>query len=250
MLFQHYQEDADGLCTALGEPLSREGEAAYSVDKTAFEQAGWTIKREDITLQEKIGKGEFGDVRLGTYRGQKVAVKELIKDTSIATQKFLTEAKVMTSLQHENLVRLLGLVIEEAKNGSKSKIFLVTEFMGKGSLLEYLRSRGRQYVTKKDQIGFAVDTCCGMAYLENNKIVHRDLAARNVLLSDDLQAKVADFGLASSDGATVESGKLPIKWTAPEVRSSQILDIHSVQDPQLTTDNIGIDCLVPNSTKM
>ena len=197
---------------------------AYSVDKTAFEQAGWTIKREDITLQEKIGKGEFGDVRLGTYRGQKVAVKELIKDTSIATQKFLTEAKVMTSLQHENLVRLLGLVIEEAKNGSKSKIFLVTEFMGKGSLLEYLRSRGRQYVTKKDQIGFAVDTCCGMAYLENNKIVHRDLAARNVLLSDDLQAKVADFGLASSDGATVESGKLPIKWTAPEVRY-QISDL-------------------------
>merc|ERR1719461_1125825 len=216
-LVKHYQEDADGLCTALGEPLSREGGVAYSVDKTAFEQAGWTIKREDITLQEKIGKGEFGDVRLGTYRGQKVAVKELIKDTSIATQKFLTEAKVMTSLQHENLVRLLGLVIEEGKGGGvKSKIFLVTEFMGKGSLLEYLRSRGRQYVTKKDQIGFAFDTACGMAYLENNKIVHRDLAARNVLLSDDLQAKVADFGLASSDGATVESGKLPIKWTAPE----------------------------------
>ena len=69
---------------------------AYSVDKTAFEQAGWTIKREEITLQEKIGKGEFGDVWLGNYRGQKVAVKELIKDTSIATQKFLTEAKVMT----------------------------------------------------------------------------------------------------------------------------------------------------------
>jgi c-src tyrosine kinase len=50
-------------------------------------------------------------------------------------------------------VRLLGLVIED-KNG-RSKIFLVTEFMGRGSLLEYLRSRGRQYVTKKDQIGFA-----------------------------------------------------------------------------------------------
>eukprot|EP00090_Calanus_glacialis_P003793 TRINITY_DN12823_c0_g1_i1.p1 TRINITY_DN12823_c0_g1~~TRINITY_DN12823_c0_g1_i1.p1 ORF type:complete len:416 (-),score=101.97 TRINITY_DN12823_c0_g1_i1:734-1981(-) len=222
-LVEHYQEDADGLCTTLGEPLSREGGGvAYSVDKTAFEQAGWTIKREEITLQEKIGKGEFGDVRLGNYRGQKVAVKELIKDTSIATQKFLTEAKVMTSLQHENLVRLLGLVIEEGKGGGKSKIFLVTEFMGKGSLLEYLRSRGRQCVTKKDQIGFAFDTCCGMAYLESRHVVHRDLAARNVLLSDDGQAKVADFGLASTDGATIESGKLPIKWTAPEaLRHSQ-----------------------------
>ena len=81
----------------------------------------------------------------------------------------------------------------------------------------FFRSRGRQYVTKRDQIKFAYDTCCGMAYLESTLVVHRDLAARNVLLSEDGQAKVADFGLASSDGATVEGGKLPIKWTAPEV---------------------------------
>jgi len=219
LLVAHYQEDADGLCTSLGEPLSREGgQVAYSVDKTAFEQAGWTINREDITLGDKIGKGEFGDVREGVYLGKKVAVKELIKDSSIATQKFLTEAKVMTSLQQENLVRFLGLVIEESgKPGCpKSKIFLVTEFMGNGSLLEYLRSRGRQLVTKVDQIGFAVDTCTGMAYLESRGVVHRDLAARNVLLSDQGVAKVADFGLASTSDATVDSGKLPIKWTAPE----------------------------------
>jgi len=222
-LVEHYQDDSDGLCTVLGDPLSTAGGVAYSVDKTAFEQAGWTIKREDISFGEKIGKGEFGDVRLGTYKGQKVAVKELIKDTSIATQKFLTEAKVMTSLQHENLVRLLGLVIEDSKGGGRSKIFLVTEYMGKGSLLEYLRSRGRQQVNKRDQIGFAVDTCCGMAYLESRHVVHRDLAARNVLLSDDGQAKVADFGLASIDGSSTDaSGKLPIKWTAPEaLRHSQ-----------------------------
>ena len=115
LILQHYKEDADGLCTALGDPLAREGGAAYSVDKTAFIESGWTIKREEITvsdsvsigdvliftddvlqLQEKIGKGEFGDVRLGTYGSRKVAVKELHKDTSMATNKFLTEAKVMT----------------------------------------------------------------------------------------------------------------------------------------------------------
>ena len=55
-----------------------------------------------------------------------------------------------------------------------------------------------------------------MEYLSSHHYVHRDLAARNVLLSDEGQSKVADFGLAS-DGANVESGKLPIKWTAPEV---------------------------------
>jgi len=242
-LVLHYQRDADGLCTALGEPLPARktssdtphphqhttnncsesqlsSQDSFLIDKSVFEEAGWVINGDDITLQEKIGKGEFGDVRLGVYKGSQVAVKELLKDTIGAAHKFLTEAKVMTSLQHENLVRLLGLVIEE-KNG-RNKIFLVTEYMSKGSLLEYLRSRGRQYVTKKDQIGFAYDTCCGMAYLESKHVVHRDLAARNVLLSEEGQAKVADFGLASPDGAAIDSGKLPIKWTAPEaLRHSQ-----------------------------
>ena len=78
-------------------------------------------------------------------------------------------------------MRLLGLVIEEGSgNGNRSKIFLVTEFMGKGSLLEYLRSRGRQFVTKKDQIGFAYDTCCGMAYLETRHVVHRSVSVSKV----------------------------------------------------------------------
>lgn len=236
-LIIHYQRDADGLCTALGEPLARKEECdlhnnstlidtsdsnsdTFLIDKSLFEEAGWVINRDEVTLQEKIGKGEFGDVRLGIYKGSQVAVKELIKETSGAASKFLTEAKVMTSLQHANLVRLLGLVIEE-KAGGRNKIFLVTEYMSKGSLLEYLRSRGRQYVTKKDQIGFAYDTCCGMAYLEFKHVVHRDLAARNVLLSENGEAKVADFGLASTDGSTIDSGKLPIKWTAPEALRHQ-----------------------------
>ena len=50
LILQHYKEDADGLCTALGDPLAREGGAAYSVDKTAFIESGWTIKREEITV--------------------------------------------------------------------------------------------------------------------------------------------------------------------------------------------------------
>lgn len=54
------------------------------------------------------------------------------------------------SLKHENLVCLLGIVLEE------KYLKIVTEYMSKGSLLEYLRSRGRQYVTRKDQIKFAL----------------------------------------------------------------------------------------------
>lgn len=55
-----------------------------------------------------------------------------------------------------------------------------------------------------------------MEYLESRKVVHRDLAARNVLISESGVAKVADFGLAREENFTVDCGKLPIKWTAPE----------------------------------
>jgi c-src tyrosine kinase len=53
------------------------------------------------------------------------------------------------ALQHDNLVCLLGIILDERS------MKIVTEYMSKGSLLEYLRSRGRQYVTKRDQIKFA-----------------------------------------------------------------------------------------------
>ncbi len=62
-----------------------------------------------------------------------------------------------------------------------------------------------------------------MEYLESRKVIHRDLAARNVLISEDDRAKVSDFGLALNDHFFLESGKLPIKWTAPEaLRSNQV----------------------------
>ena len=56
---------------------------------------------------------------------------------------------VFSNLTHENLVNLLGLVFED------TSILLVTEYMSKGSLVDYLRSRGRLHVTKRDQIQFA-----------------------------------------------------------------------------------------------
>ncbi|KAI1301864.1 Tyrosine-protein kinase CSK [Halotydeus destructor] len=208
-LVEHYQIDADGLCTRLRLSVPKRGGLEFSIDSQAFEKAGWVIPLNDLELGEALGKGEFGDVLLGTFRKQKVAVK-ILKDNSKAAQTFLAEASVMTSLRHKNLVQLLGVVFDGPT------IYLVTEYMGKGSLVDYLRSRGRQHVTKKDQINFATDTCAGMAYLESKHVVHRDLAARNVLIAEDAVAKVCDFGLAREESFNLEGGKFPIKWTAPE----------------------------------
>lgn len=211
-LVDHYKEDADGLCTSLKISVPKK---STKNDLKAFEAAGYTISREDLTfLEENLGRGETGDVVLAKYGNQKVAVK-IMKDTEEAIRSFTTEATLMTSLKHKNLVQLIGVTIEP-------NVCLVTEFMEKGSLSEYLRTRGRQRVTLKDQVRFARDTCAGMAYLEKKKVVHRDLAARNILISEDYTAKVCDFGLASREKFSdiyMNSGtgcRIPIKWTAPE----------------------------------
>jgi len=211
-LVDHYKEDADGLCTSLKMSVPKK---SSKNDLKAFEAAGYIIETEDLSFQgENLGRGETGDVVLANYGRHKVAVK-IMKETDQAIRGFLTEACLMTALKHKNLVQLIGITIEP-------NICLVTEYMEKGSLSEYLRTRGRQRVSLKDQIRFAKDTCSGMAYLESKKVVHRDLAARNVLISSDYTAKVCDFGLASKEKFSdiyMNSGKgckIPIKWTAPE----------------------------------
>ena len=213
-LVDHYKEDADGLCTKLVQEMPKLN-LDNSVDIEAFREKGWVINEADVKIQEKIGKGEFGDVMLGLYQNYKVAIKVMKDVQPQRAKQFLAEATVMTSLQHENLVCLKGIILD------KSSLKIVTEYMSKGSLLEYLRSRGRQFVTRKDQVKFALDTCKGMEYLESKKVIHRDLAARNVLISEHEDAKVSDFGLALHNYTFLESGKLPIKWTAPEALKTQ-----------------------------
>lgn len=61
-----------------------------------------------------------------------------------------------------------------------------------------------------------------MEYLEGNNFVHRDLAARNVLVSEDNVAKVSDFGLTKEASSTQDTGKLPVKWTAPEALREKV----------------------------
>lgn len=224
-MIEHYCLDADGLCTRLRDPVinkyannhnnnnnnsNNNGSSSVLLDPKAFEAAGWVIRMSDLKLGEVLGKGEFGKVLLGTFHGKKVAVKKLKDSNSKAAQDFLNEASLMTSLRHKNLVQLLGVVFDEPS------VCFVTEYMAKGSLVDYLRSRGRLHVTRNDQIAFAADTCAGMAYLESKHVIHRDLAARNVLISEEGVAKVCDFGLAGDQNLSLDCGKFPIKWTAPE----------------------------------
>jgi c-src tyrosine kinase len=91
-LIAHYERDADGLCTQLMKPLEKSH--GFVMNSTDFIAQGWIIQEQDLQLKESIGKGEFGDVMLGYYNNDRVAVK-MLKDSTAAAQKFLAEASVM-----------------------------------------------------------------------------------------------------------------------------------------------------------
>eukprot|EP01137_Pigoraptor_chileana_P037741 Opistho-2@35313 len=131
----------------------------------------------------------------------------------MTAQDFLKEAAIMKRLKCDKLVQLYAVCTD------RDPIYIVTELMRHGSLLDYLRERGTT-LKQPQLIDMAAQVAQGMAYLEAQNYIHRDLAARNILVGENNNCKVADFGLAriiTDDEYTPQEGtKFPIKWTAPE----------------------------------
>lgn len=99
-------------------------------------------------------------------------------------------------------------------------IYIVQEFMSKGSLLDFLREGDGRYLHFEDLIYIATQVASGMEYLESKQLIHRDLAARNVLIGENNVAKICDFGLArviaDDEYCPKQGSRFPVKWTAPE----------------------------------
>ncbi|ESO04667.1 hypothetical protein HELRODRAFT_78992, partial [Helobdella robusta] len=143
-----------------------------------------------------------------------VAIKTL-KEGTMEVEKFLEEAAIMKKLRHNRLVKLYAVC------STYEPIYIVTEFMAHGSLLQYLRDDKGRRLKWNDLADFATQQVAdGMKYIEENKYIHRDLAARNILVGSCGAVKIGDFGLArviNDDLYEAKQGsKFPIKWTAPE----------------------------------
>ncbi|KAF5919195.1 hypothetical protein HPG69_003835 [Diceros bicornis minor] len=207
-LVKHYTEHADGLCHKLTTVCPTVKPQTQGLAKDA-----WEIPRESLRLEVKLGQGCFGEVWMGTWNGTtKVAIKTL-KPGTMMPEAFLQEAQIMKKLRHDKLVPLYAVVSEEP-------IYIVTEFMSKGSLLDFLKEGDGKYLKLPQLVDMAAQIADGMAYIERMNYIHRDLRAANILVGENLVCKIADFGLArlieDNEYTARQGAKFPIKWTAPE----------------------------------
>ncbi|XP_068495474.1 cold-responsive protein kinase 1-like [Phaseolus vulgaris] len=174
---------------------------------------------KNFSAENKLGEGGFGDVYKGTLKnGKVVAVKKLVfGKSSNMEDNFEGEVKLISNVHHRNLVRLLGCCSK-----SQERI-LVYEYMANKSLDKFLFGNKKGSLNWKQRSDIILGTARGLAYLHEEfhvSIIHRDIKTANILLNDDLQPKIADFGLARllpedrSHLSTKFAGTLG--YTAPE----------------------------------
>jgi len=219
-LVQHYSRDADGLVCSLNIPCPNDKPLTGGLAKDA-----WEIPRESLRLTRKLGAGQFGEVWAGVWNNTtQVAVKTL-KTGTMSPGSFLEEAGVMKNLRHKHLVQLYAVCSD------REPIYIVTELMPNGSLLDYLTKGEGISLDFPILIDMSAQVASAMAFLENQGYIHRDLAARNILVGEQNLCKVADFGLArliEDDEYTAHEGaRFPVKWTAPEAALKSVFTIKS-----------------------
>ncbi|CAK9179341.1 unnamed protein product, partial [Ilex paraguariensis] len=189
---------------------------------------------KDVTenFNKKLGEGGFGSVFEWTLsNGTKVAVKHLSALGQVK-KSFLAEIETIGSIHHVNLVRLIGFCAE------KSYRLLVHEYMCNGSLDRWIFRRNQE-----DALGWQsrrkiiLDIAKGLAYLHEDcrqKIFHLDIKPQNILLDENFNAKVSDFGLSKlidkDQSQVVTTLRGTLGYMAPEWLGSIItekVDVYS-----------------------
>ncbi|EXB24690.1 putative LRR receptor-like serine/threonine-protein kinase [Morus notabilis] len=176
-------------------------------------------------FQTEIGKGGFGVVYHGYMKdGTQVAIKRLSPSSSQGPREFQTEVELLMRIHHRNLASFVGYCDDG------NKLALIYEYMPNGNLKQYLSDKSSQ-LSWEMRLRIALDAAQGLEYLHHGckpPVVHRDVKTSNILLGENLDAKIADFGLskvfANDNDTHVETTVMGTAgYLDPEYYSSQKL---------------------------
>ncbi|MBA0592870.1 hypothetical protein Gorai_009836, partial [Gossypium raimondii] len=220
-------------------PMSRV-QVSETREITAFVDIGVPLTYEAIvqatgnfSAGNCIGNGGFG----ATYKaeiapGTLVAVKRLAVGRFQGVQQFHAEVKTLETMRHPNLVTLIGY------HASETEMFLIYNYLSGGNLENFIKERSTRAVDWKIIHKIASDVAHALAYLHdqcNPKVLHRDVKPSNILLDDDCNAYLSDFGLSRLLGNSETHATTGVAGTfgyvAPEYamtcRVSEKADVYS-----------------------
>ncbi|OMO99871.1 hypothetical protein COLO4_13054 [Corchorus olitorius] len=165
------------------------------IDVPHFSLESILVATDNFAEANKLGQGGFGPVYKGKLpRGREIAIKRLSRGSGQGLEEFKNEVVLIAKLQHRNLVRLLGYHVKGYEK------MLIYEYMPNKSLDSFIFDRTRSLLLNwEKRIDIIFGIARGMLYLHQDsrlRIIHRDLKTSNILLDEEMNPKISDFGLA------------------------------------------------------
>ncbi|OQR94009.1 protein kinase [Achlya hypogyna] len=195
----------------------------------------YRVAAKEIELWHVLASGAHGEVHLGEYKRETVAIKKLYdgQSTDDDIRRFVDEIVTMTRFDHPRIVSLIGVVWYSPP--APLRLQCVMEYMDQGNLLDYCTNSNDSSFPYTFKATVALHIAKALAYIHAIPIVHRDLKSKNILLDGRKGAKITDFASAKAmldNVATMTQGIGTFRWLAPEVllesRCSAAADIYSL----------------------
>ncbi|EQC41338.1 TKL protein kinase [Saprolegnia diclina VS20] len=208
-----------------------------SAPTTEGRASGDILRPADVTILDRLrvddasvvrtrllAKGAHGEVYLGKYNGERVAIKCLLpgRTSQHEAQAMVDEIKMLSRLDSPFVVAFYGVCF--LRNAPLARLSFLVEFMDRGDLRDLLVLSAADPAALfpwLEKLQCAWSVAQGLVYLHESSVIHRDLKSRNVLLDSVKGTKLTDFGVSrhTSKTLTMTAGVGTYRWMAPELLS-------------------------------